>query len=122
VGAVSLPVRLLLGLFVGFAVVGAVGFGLGSGGRAAVSYLAGMTVATAVAGFGAVLVEVAGRIAPAMAMIAAMSNYALTVLVFVLILSSVDSSVVDVPAFALGLLASVVPYLAWQFAKARPGD
>lgn len=117
----TLPARLLLGLFVTFAGLGVVGFGLGSGGRAAVSFLAGMTVATATAGAGAMLVEVAGRISPAVAMVAAMSNYLLTVLLFVIILSSVDSSVVDIPAFAMGLVASVVPYLAWQFAKARPG-
>jgi hypothetical protein len=115
------PVRLFLGLFVAFAVVGVVAFGLAVGSRAAVSFLAGMTVATATVGAGAVLVEIAGRISPAVAMLAAMSNYLLTVLIFVLILSSVDSSVVHVPAFAVGLAASVVPYLAWQFRKARPG-
>lgn len=115
------PGRLLLWLFVAFAAVGAVGFGLARDGRAAVSFLAGMAIATATVSLGAVLVEIAGRIAPAMAMVAAMSNYLLTVLFFVILLSAVSPDVVAIPAFATGLAASVVPYLAWQFAKARPG-
>lgn len=114
------PVRLLAVLIVALAVVGTVAFAIASGQRGAVSYLAGMGIATSVACLGAWLVEVAGRIAPAVAMVAALSNYALTVLLFVIVLSSVDSSVADIPAFATGLVASIVPFLAWQFAKAQP--
>jgi len=32
----------------------------------------------------------------------------------------VDRSVADVPAFALGLVGAIAPYLAWQLTRARP--
>lgn len=107
-------------LFVGLAAAGGIGFGVGSGGRAAVGFLAGLAVASFTGTLGVVLVEIAGRIAPAMAMVAALSNYVLTVLFFLVLLESVGSDVVDVPAFATGLACSVVPYLAWQFQRAHP--
>jgi hypothetical protein len=44
----------------------------------------------------------------------------LTVLFFVLLLALLGPDLVDVPAFAIGLAASVVPYLGWQVAQARP--
>lgn len=100
--------------------VGLVVFGIAGGVRGAVSFLAGMAIATAVASFGALMIEVAGRISPSLAMVAALSNYLITVLLFVAVLRSVGPDVADVPAFATGLVTAVVPYLAWQFAKARP--
>lgn len=115
------PVRLMAWLFAGFAAVGGIGFGLGVGGRAAVSFLAGMAVATVTVSLGVVMVDVAGRIAPVMAMVAALTNYLMTVLLFVVLLKTVSPSVAHIPAFATGLAVSVVPYLAWQFARARPG-
>lgn len=102
------------------AVSGGVGFGLAEGTRSALSFLAGLGIALVTASVAAVFVAFAGRISPAFAMIAAVSNYALTVLFFVLLLASVGSDVVDVAAFAVGLATSVVPYLGWQFAQARP--
>jgi hypothetical protein len=107
-------------LFAVIAAAGGLGFALGAGGRACLSFLAGLVVASLAATLGIMLVEIAGRIAPAMAMVAALSNYALTVLFFLLLLRAVDPDVADVPAFATGLACSVVPYLAWQFARARP--
>jgi hypothetical protein len=107
-------------LFLAIAAVGGGAFALATGGRACVSFLAGLLIATLAATLGIMLVEIAGRIAPAMAMIAALSNYALTVLFFLVLLRAIDPSVADIPAFAAGLACSIVPYLAWQFGKARP--
>jgi hypothetical protein len=114
------PARWLVVLVLTFAVVGGLAFGLARGPRSATSFLAGLAVATATVTMGAALVEIAGRIAPALAMIAALSNYALTVLFFLVLLRSISPSSADIPALATGLGCSVVPYLAWQFAKARP--
>lgn len=116
----SRPGHWLVTLFVGAALVGATGFAVGSGTRAAWSYLAGLAIATATGTLGVLLVELAGRIRASLAMIAALSNYALTVLVFLLLLRSVSPALADVPAFAAGLAASLVPYLGWQFRRARP--
>lgn len=102
------------------AVAGGLGFGLGAGQRAAWSFLAGLALALVVVSVAALMVAFAGRISPALAMVAALSNYALTVLFFVLLLVALGPDLVDVPAFAIGLAASVVPYLGWQFAQARP--
>jgi hypothetical protein len=109
---------LLLGVPV--AAAGVLAFAVGSGRRAALSFLVGFAVATLTVSVGAVLVQVAGRIAPQLAMVAALSNYALTVLFFLVLLAVVGPTSADVPAFATGLAASVVPYLGWQFAQARP--
>jgi hypothetical protein len=110
----------LVGLGVPVASAGVLAFVLGSGSRAALSFLAGLVIATLAVCLGALLVLVAARIAPSLAMVAALSNYTLTVLFFLVLLNLIGPRAVDVPAFATGLAASVVPYLGWQFAQARP--
>ncbi len=112
-------VRWLLILGLPLAVLGTVGFGIASGGKAAGSFLLGFGAALLAASFAAVLVDLASRIAPGMGLIAALSNYVLTVLFFLVLLMSVSSSSIDVTAFAVGLAASVVPYVAWQYVKAQ---
>lgn len=112
--------RRFLVLLVVIAVIGTVGFALAGGLRGALSFLAGLGIATLVVVVGTMLVDIASRMSPALAMIAALSNYLLTVLVFILLLRSVDRSVADVPAFALGLVGAIAPYLAWQLTRARP--
>ena len=102
------------------AVAGTVGFAVAAGTRGALSYLVGLAIATVAVVAGTMLVEIAARITPALAMVAALSNYLLTVLLFVVLLNTVDDDAADVPAFALGLVAAVVPYLAWQLTRARP--
>jgi hypothetical protein len=102
------------------AVAGAVAFGVADGAKAALSFLGGLALALAIVALGVVLVDMATRISPNFGMLIAFSNYLLTVLFFVLLLKVVDPDSVDVPAFATGLATSVVPYLAWQFAQARP--
>lgn len=114
------PAQLFAVLALAIAVVGAGVYAVVGDARAVVSFLSGMAIATAVASFGAVMIEVAGRISPSLAMVAALTNYALTVLLFIVFLASVNADVADVPAFTVGLLGAVLPYLAWQFAKARP--
>ena len=103
-----------------FAALGALAFGIGAGTRGALSYLVGFAIALSIATAGALLVDAAGRLLPSLAMITALLNYVVTVLVFVLLLGLIGPSAVDVPAFATGLAVSVVPYLAWQFRLARP--
>lgn len=112
--------RLPLLLAAGIALVGGVAFGVGGGSRAALSFLAGLAIALSIATAGALLVDVAGRLLPSLAMITALVNYAVTVLVFVVLLGLIGRSTVNVPAFATGLAVSVVPYLTWQFRLARP--
>lgn len=109
-----------MALFLVFAAAGGVGFGVGGGTRDCLSFLAGLVVASLTVTLGVMLVEIAGRIAPAMAMVAALSNYTLTVLLFLILLQAISPQVADIPALATGLACSVVPYLSWQFAKARP--
>ncbi len=118
--AADRPGRLFAVLAVALATAGTLAFAVAADGRAAVSFLSGMVIATLPATFGAVMIEVAGRISPTLAMVAALTNYVLTVLLFVVVLASVRADAVDVPAFAAGLVTAVVPYLAWQFARARP--
>jgi hypothetical protein len=110
----------LLALGAVAALAGGLGFGLAVNERAAWSFLGGLALALVVVSAAALMVGFAGRISPALAMVAALSNYALTVLFFVLLLVALGPEVVDVPAFAIGLAASVIPYLGWQFAAARP--
>jgi hypothetical protein len=114
------PARWLAYLGLPVAAVGGGAFAAGDGTRAALSFLGGLVTALLAVGLGVVLVEVAGRISPALAMVAAVSNYALTVLLFLVLLSAVSPSVVVIAAYATGLAAAVVPYLAWQFDSARP--
>lgn len=104
------------------AVVGALGFGLGRDGRAATSFLGGLALALVVVAAGVWFVEYASRLVPRYGLLFAMTQYVVTVLFFLLLLKAVDRDSVDVPAFATGLAASVVPYLAWQFASARVGQ
>jgi hypothetical protein len=100
--------------------VGMLAYLVFSGPRAAVTFGAGYALASAVTGLGTVAVTVADRIAPSMAMAAALTNYLLTVLIFVLVLRTVDPSTLDVAAFVVGLIAAIAPYLAWQVTRARP--
>lgn len=116
----SRPVHWLVALFAGAALVGGTGFAVASGSRAAWSYVVGLAIATATVTVGVVLVEVAGRIRASLAMVAALANYALTVLVFLILLRAVSPALADIPAFAAGLASSLLPYLAWQFRRTRP--
>lgn len=121
-GAAARPARWLLYLGLPIAVLGSVAFAIAGGVKPSLSFLGGLALAFAAVGTGAVLVEIADRIAPGMAMIAALSNYLLTVLFFLILLTAISPSAVDIPAFASGLAASVVPYLSWQIARAHPGQ
>lgn len=104
------------------AVIGALGFGLARDGRAAVGFLTGLGLALLVVAAGVWFVDLASRLVPRLGLLFAMTQYVVTVLFFLLLLKVVDRDAVDVPAFATGLAASVVPYLAWQFAQARVGQ
>jgi hypothetical protein len=116
------PARWLVLLGLPIAVLGGVGFAAGRDAKAGWSFLAGFLIALAVVSTGVLMVDVAGRIAPSMAMIAAVSNYVLTTLAFLLLLTVISPDLADVPAFATGLAAAVVPYVAWQLGRARPGQ
>lgn len=116
------PARWLVLLGLPIAALGGIGFAAGRDAKAGWSFLAGFLIALAVVSTGVLMVDVAGRIAPSMAMIAAVSNYVLTTLAFLLLLTVISPDVVDIPAFATGLAAAVVPYVAWQLGRARPGQ
>jgi hypothetical protein len=113
------PSRWLLLLGAPVFVIGVIAFGVVSGGKAAVSFALGFLAALAAASVAAVLVDIASRIAPGMGLMMAMLNYVLTVLFFIVLAMSVTSASVDRTGFALGLAAAVVPYVAWQFARAQ---
>lgn len=119
-GLLHRPARWLALLGGPLAVAGALGFGLGVGARAGWSFVAGFLIALATVSLGVLLVVVAGQLAPSLAMLAAVANYVLTTLLFLLLLVTVSPSLADVRAFACGLAVSVVPYVAWQVERARP--
>jgi ABC-type dipeptide/oligopeptide/nickel transport system permease subunit len=100
-------------------VAGTTAFAAAVGTRAGLSFLIGYAIALATVSLGVLLVDVAGRLAPSLALVVALGNYALTVLFFLLLLSVVSPKLADVPAFATGLASAVVPYVAWQLARAR---
>ena len=63
---------------------------------------------------------IASRLSPAFSLLGAMMNYTLTVLVLVVAVKKVDRAQVHVAAAACGLLVALVPFLIWQFGRARP--
>jgi hypothetical protein len=113
------PARWLLLCGVPVLLIGIVCFALASGGKAAASFLLGFLAALAAASVAALLVDIASRIAPGMGLVMALMNYVLTVLFFLILLMSVTAASVDRTGFAVGLAAAVIPYVAWQFARAQ---
>lgn len=116
------PARWLVLIGGPLVLAGLFGFGFGAGSRGAWSFLAGFLIALAVVTGGVLMVDVAGRLTPAIVMLVAVLNYVMTTLIFLLLLTLISPELADVPAFACGLAGAVAPYVAWQVARVRPGQ
>ena len=75
--------------------------------RAALSYALAAVSGGAIFSVGAGAVRIAGRISPVAAMIAALTNYALTVLILAFAYAASSPRVVDPGAVAAGLVCAV---------------
>jgi peptidoglycan/LPS O-acetylase OafA/YrhL len=117
---IAVPVRVTV--FAVPLVLGAVAYYLLSnkGGRAALSYAGGVAL-TAVLLIGGILAVQAGAaLSPVLATVMALSSYTTAAFVCVAVFAAADPHVLDVPAFALGLVVGVVVGVALQIRDARP--
>lgn len=98
---------------------GSLGFGIGHGVRGLTAFLAAFAVAFVVLVGAGWYVDFAGRISPKRAMVAAMLNFILILLVFLLLLALLKGSDVDLDAVGVGLIVATLPFGAWHIAKAN---
>ncbi|HEY3737702.1 MAG TPA: hypothetical protein VGL26_09670 [Jatrophihabitans sp.] len=113
------PARWLILLGIPVLLAGALGFGLGSGSKAAWSFILGFAAALLAASAAVVLTDIASRIAPGMGLVMALLNYVLTVGFFLILALTVTTDSVDRTGFATGLAGAVIPYVGWQLVRAQ---
>jgi hypothetical protein len=81
---------------------------IGSPGRSAASYAAGIVVVVAVVAATTWVVARAATYSPVLSLIVAIGCYAATMLAFAVLLAAVDRTVVEVRALAAGIAAGVL--------------
>jgi hypothetical protein len=113
------PARWLLYLGIPALVAGSVGFGIGHGVSGLGAFVGAFVFAFIVLVGAGWYVDFAGRISPKRAMIAAMLNFILILLVFLLLLALLKGSDADLDAVAVGLIAATLPFAGWHLAKAN---
>ena len=113
------PAWWLLYLGIPAVVAGSIGFGIGRGGSGFGAFVGAFVFALAVLVGAGWFVDVAGRISPKRAMLAAMLNFILILLVFLMLLVLLKGSDADLDAVAVGLIAATLPFGAWHIAKAN---
>jgi hypothetical protein len=91
------------------------------GGRAALSFVAGVALAGLLLVGGMLAVRAAAALSPLIATVMALSTYATVTFVLAAVLAFSDPHVLDAPAFALGLVVGVVVGITLQVRDARPG-
>jgi len=100
--------------------LGSVIFLLTSGPRGALSYLAAELLAAAVFTVSIGAVRWAATMSPAASLVVALMTYVTVIALFAALLARLSPSFVDTPAFAAGLIAAVVVWIAEQLWTTRP--
>jgi ATP synthase protein I len=91
-----------------------------AGPRAALSYAAGLLLAGAACTGGIAAVRWADRITPALTMVVALMTYAMIVVVLAAVLAAADPEIIDVTAFAVGLVVAALVWILAQLRATRP--
>lgn len=113
------PALWLLYLGVPALVAGSLAFGIDQGGRGLSAFVGAFVFALVVLVGAGWFVDIAGRISPKHAMLAAMANFTLILLVFLMLLTLLKGSDADLDAVAVGLMVATLPFGAWHIAKAN---